>query len=288
MIAALVAGGTGLAITGIFLVLAGLPSGGPARSRTSNRWLRRARDLPRALRVRILVGLLAGLLVLLFTGFVPALIIIPALIVVLPALLRPVPQPEIELMEALDRWVRLLGASVGTGKSVADALRSTRGQAPPRLAEPLRHLVIRLDDRWPLRDALQAMADELDSADADPVLAALILVGQRGGVGASTTLTALSDGLQDRLRAMREINAERAKPQIVVRQVTMITLVVLAGALVISPGYFAGYRAPAGQGLLVVLTATYFGSLLALRRLATPRRRDRILVRNLSEVGVHA
>lgn len=287
MTALVAALGAGVGIAGLFLVLLGLDTGDVRRPRRSARW-QRLLGIPRGTRVRIGVGLLAGLAVLLLTGFVPALVILPGVIVVLPGLLRAAPQSEIELMEALDRWVRLLAASVGTGKSVVDALRSTRSQLPPRLATHVRVLIARLDARWPLPDALQAMADEVDSADADQVLAALILVGQRGGIGASATLTALSDGLQDRLRAAREIAAERAKPQIVVRQVTLITLVVLAAGMVFAPGYFAAYRTPTGQALALLLAAGYLGSLAALRRLNLPRRRDRILVRSAAGVMANA
>ena len=194
---------------------------------------------PRERRVRAGAGAALGLLVTLFTGFVPALVLAPALLVVLPELLRNQPLPELELLEALDRWVRVLTASVRTGKSITDAVRSTRPQLPARLVTPVNALVARLDARWALAEALQQMADEVDSADADAVLAALILVGERGGVGASATLGALSDSLQDRLRAMREISAERAKPMVVVRQVTAITLLALGVGFIVAPSYFA-------------------------------------------------
>ncbi|MGB3955877.1 MAG: type II secretion system F family protein, partial [Brooklawnia sp.] len=224
--------------------------------------------------------------VTLFTGFVPALVLAPALLVVLPELLRNQPLPELELLEALDRWVRVLTASVRTGKSITDAVRSTRPQLPARLVTPVNALVARLDARWPLAEALQQMADEVDSADADAVLAALILVGERGGVGASATLGALSDSLQDRLRAMREISAERAKPMVVVRQVTAITLLALGVGFIVAPSYFAPFNTPLGQVLMVALGCAYLASLAALRRIATPRRRERILVRVAgAEVG---
>lgn len=281
---ALVAGlGAGMAIAGGFTVWAGISASSetttirvPGLGRARRRW----QGLSRARRWRLVIGGVTGLLVMLFTGFVPALLLVPVLVTLLPELLGNAPNRELRLLEALDRWVRAVAASVGTGKSVTDALRATRSQAPPTLAGPVRSLVARLDNRWPLRDALHEMADELDQADADSVLTALILVGERGGVGASATLQALSAVLQDRLHAMREIDSERAKPQIVVRQVTVITLTALGGALLFAPGYFVAFLSVPGQVLLAVLGLAYLGSLWALRRLAAPRRRDRILVRS--------
>ncbi len=289
MMAVLVGVGAGLLIIGLFSVVAGLSSADRPRraaSRLVSRWRVVWLSWPRERRVRAGAGVALGLLITLFTGFVPALVLAPALLVVLPELLRNQPQPELELLEALDRWVRVLTASVRTGKSITDAVRSTRPQLPASLVTPVNALVARLDARWPLAEALQQMADEVDSADADAVLAALILVGERGGVGASATLGALSDSLQDRLRAMREISAERAKPMVVVRQVTAITLLALGVGYIVAPGYFAPFNTPLGQVLMVALGCAYLVSLAALRRIATPRRRERILVRVAgAEVG---
>lgn len=275
--------GAGLAVIGLFVLVAGFLPGpeplprrqGGLATRLRSRW----DAWPRPHRIRAAIGLLAGLVTTVLTGFVPALLLVPALLVVLPELLASPPNHELAMLEALDRWIRAVTASVGIGKSVPDALRATSSQAPKLLAEPIKTLVTRLDDRWPVRDAMHAMADQLDHPDADAVLAALILVGERGGVGASTTLRALSDGLQDRLRATREIDAERAKPQIVVRQVTVITLAALGGGLILAPGYFAAFLTAPGQLLMAMLGTAYLGSLWALRSLATPRRRDRVLVR---------
>lgn len=268
-----------MTILGGFVFAAGLqpPAAHPANA-VADRLLRRWRSWPRTQRVRLAVGVAVALAVTLFTGFVPALVLIPVAIVLLPELLSGTPQSEVILLEALDRWVRALTASVGTGKSVVDAIRMTRSQTPPVLAESVHNLLARLDDRWTLREALQATADELDSADSDAVLAALILVGERGGVGASATLKTLAASLQDRLRALREINAERTKPLVVVRQVTGITVVVMGAAVLMSPEYFAPYRSPLGQLLLLMVAGCYLGALAALRRIATPRRRDRVLV----------
>ncbi|GAA2180177.1 hypothetical protein GCM10009785_09940 [Brooklawnia cerclae] len=272
--------GAGVLVLGLFLVVTGsaagrrVPRPGAGHGPVSM-W---RRTTPRA-RLQLLTGACLGVVVAFVTGFVPAVVVVPVVVALVPELLRTPPQSEVRMLEALDRWIRALAASVSTGKSVTDAIRATRGQVPTVLAAPVHDLVVRLDERWSLRDAVQAMADEVDSADADGVLAALILVGERGGIGASATLEVLGAGLQDRMRAAREVAGERAKPQVVVRQVTGITVVVVAAAVVVSPGYFAPFGTPLGQGLLLVLCAAYLGSLAALRRIATPRRRDRVLVR---------
>lgn len=222
-------------------------------------------------------GVVLGTGVALWTGWPLMLVVIPVAVIGLPSLLSAPRQIEIELLGALDRWVRGMTATLATGKSITDALRHSALQPPAELAEPLVLLVRRLDDRWTPTDALAAFADELGNADADAVVASLILAVRRGGSGAIVSLSALADSIQERLRALREIEAERAKPRAVVRQVTAITLVVLAGAMVFGRGFFAPYGTPLGQVLLAVLLVLYVGSLAMLRRMTLPRHRERIL-----------
>ncbi|MDQ7994104.1 MAG: type II secretion system F family protein [Propionicimonas sp.] len=222
---------------------------------------------------------LAGVVAAALTGWVLLAVLGPVLGLGVPYLLGKPDDREVRLLEALDRWVRSLAAILPTGRSIGDAIRISVRQAPELLAGHLGLLVQRLDDRWTVQQALYAMADELDSADVDAVVAALALSAERGGTGAQASLGALADAIQERLRATREIETERAKPRIVVRQVTVITLVVLGGALVLGGGFFEPYRTPTGQFILSVLIAAYLGSLLMLRRLAQPRPRQRILRR---------
>jgi tight adherence protein B len=227
----------------------------------------------------VLVGsLVAGFLIAALSGWVVAIVIVPLLALGLPYLLV-VPKPrDVELLEALDRWVRSLAATLATGKSVTDAIRVSRRTAPPLIAEEIGTLVVRLNNRWETDDALRRFADELDSPDADGVIAALMMAVNRGANGASLTLQALADSLQAQLRSRRVIEIERAKPYVVVRQVTVISLVTLIGVYLLSPGFFQPYRTPLGQLILGVLLTLYLGSLILMRRKAQQRSRPRILI----------
>ena len=125
---------------------------------------------------------------------------LPLLALGLPYLLT-LPKPrDIELLEALDRWVRSLSATLATGKSITDAIRISRRTAPPVLADEINFLVTRLNNRWETRTALMRFADMIDSPDADGVIAALILASNRGANGASVTLQALADSIQAQLK----------------------------------------------------------------------------------------
>lgn len=272
---------------GVWALVAGLQRRAPravARTRLPlaaswARWTRRPTGTRGRRRDVILgVSVLIGVAVAASTGWLIALVVIPALALGLPYLLT-VPTPrDVALLEALDRWVRSLSATLATGRSITDALRISRRTAPPLLAEEVGTLVARLNNRWDTREALMRMADTLDSPDADGVLAALILASNRGTNGASVTLQALADSLQATLQGRRAIEVERSKPYVVVRQVTVISLGTLLAAFAVSPDFFAPYQTPVGQLVLSVLLTAYVGSLLLMRRKAQQRERPRILV----------
>ena len=280
-----VLGSSFLALMGLFLLARGLVRGsgeseksrrasgpGPIR-RIRGAWARTSR------RSRMLVGaaVAAGLSAFALTGWVVMLVALPAAVLGLPWLLGSPPNRELVLLQALDQWVRLLNSSILTGKSVADAIRATRRQSPEPLQASIQLAVSRMEGRWTTSAALRALADEHDTPEVDAVVAALMLASQRGGSGTSDTLLGIAEATQDRLRAMREVEAERAKPRIVVRQVTLITLVVLGAALVLGGGYFEPYGTLTGQLILALLLSAYVGSLVVLRHRTMPRRRERIL-----------
>ncbi len=277
VLAAMITGGLAMAVIGAIprpRKLSTDQSTGLLRS-VDKKW----RTAPRVTRIRWTVGLAAGIGSYLFTGWLICLVLVPALVIGLPMLLADPPETELDQLRGLERWVRLVCGSASTGKSVVDAIRATRAQAPEVLAEPLAALVTRLDSRWPVRPALQGLADDLDSADADQVIAAVVIAAERGGTGAATTLSALAESLQDRTRAMREIATERAKPRIVVRQVSAVIGLVLAAALLVGRDFFAPYATLLGQVLLCVYAAIYTAALAVLAKRSRPRHRERILVR---------
>jgi tight adherence protein B len=270
---------------GLVGAVAGFRRSWAARAHRSTRtvtWERLTRRPPgRSGRRRdalLVASLVAGVLTAGLTGWVVAIAIVPVLVVGLPYLLVLPKQRDVAVREALDRWVRALAATMATGRSVPDAIRVSRRTAPPALRDELDLMVTRLNTRWETAAALRGFADGLSSPDVDAVVAALILTSNRGSHGASETLHALAESLQDQLRARRLIEAERAKPYVVVRQVTVITMAVLALVLATNPDFFAPYRTPLGQLVVSVLAFLYLGSLVLMRRKAKARPRERILI----------
>jgi tight adherence protein B len=283
-----------LAITAGLLIIAGLlaivhglqrqtPRSASRRSESAaERWGRITRrpsgQRGRRRDVILLVSVIIGGVLAVLTGWLILIVVLPALAIGLPYLLILPKARDVELLEALDRWVRSLAATLATGKSITDAIRISRRTAPPLIGDEISLLVTRLNNRWETRDALMRLADALDSPDADAVVAALILASSRGANGASVTLNALADSIQAQLKGRRAIEVERSKPYVVVRQVTVISLSTLILVFLLSPDFFAPYRTPLGQGLLSLLLIMYIASLILMRRKAHQAERPRILL----------
>lgn len=232
----------------------------------------RQRDL------RLLAGLAAGVGIFVFTGWLIAIPLVPIVMFLLPILFGQAPRSDIALLEALDRWVRTLATTLPGGRSVTQTLRSSRASAPPLLADEVGELVDRLNWGWDPQEALQQFADRLDSPDADAVVASLKLAITHTE-GISANLLSIADSLQERLRALRQIENERDRPRQTARIVTVISALMIASTALFGRGYFAPYSSPLGQLIVAGLALAYVGSLILLYRMAMPRRRERILIR---------
>lgn len=238
----------------------------------------RVRDL------QLLTGLGGGVTIFVLTGWLIAIPLVPTVIFLLPILFGRAPRSDVELLEALDRWVRTLASTLPLGRDVAYAIKTSKATAPPLINSEIRQLADRLTWGWDPREALQRFADRLDSPDADAVIASLMLALTRTD-GITANLLAIADSLQERLRVLRQIESERARPRQTARLVTIISAVMIAGTALLGRGYFAPYSTPIGQLIVSCLAIAYVGSLVILYRMSMPRRRERILVRLAQPAG---
>lgn len=216
-----------------------------------------------------------GLVLWLVTGWAIAVLILPLLVVGLPALLRPpATATDVARMTAIEQWTRSMSGVLTVGSGIEHALVASLGSAPAAIAPMVGTLVARLNARWSTDAALRAFADDLDDATGDLVAATLVLGAQRRGPGLAAVLDDLAATVAEEVRIRRGIEADRAKPRTTARWVTFLTLAVL-GLLALNGSYIAPYKTPLGQLTLLVFLALYVGCLLWLREMTrgapTPR-----------------
>ncbi|MEA5052656.1 type II secretion system F family protein [Raineyella sp.] len=216
----------------------------------------------------LLIGIAAGIVVALATGWLLAIVVVPLAVAGLPVLLSGSDAAlQIARLEAMEEWTRALSGVLTSGVGLEQALIATLRSTPEAIKPEVSRLVSRLRARWTTEDALRAFADELDDATGDLIAASLILGARRRGPGLATVLESLAESVASDVRARRQIEADRAKPRATARWVTIITIGVLV-VLAFTGDYVAPYKTPVGQAILAVFLAAYVGVLVWMRRMS--------------------
>ncbi|MGE9809548.1 type II secretion system F family protein [Janibacter sp. G1551] len=235
--------------------------------------------LDRRTRMLVIAGAVAGLLTALWSGFVLAIVIVPAGIVGIPLLLTPPPAAaSIDKLEALEEWTRSLSGKLTAGQALRGALIKSLQSVPAPIEREVGLLVSRLwSNTASTEDVLRAFAEDLNDSTGDVVASQLILAASgKGQAGLSKALDALAETVAADVRARRQIAADQAKPRTTARTVTAITLGVL-GILAFTGDYIEPYTTPLGQIILAILLTAYVATLLWMRRMAVAKPLPRFL-----------
>ncbi|MET9396125.1 type II secretion system F family protein [Kitasatospora sp. NPDC002965] len=269
-----------VAILGVLLAVAGaVGSTTPAAARPLRR---RLLTVPAGLRGRgrLLVGgsVAVGLLVWLLSSWLLGGLLTAAAVLGMPWILQPGrgSKGQIERLEALEEWVRRLSDIHTAGISLEQAVASSLRSVPRRIAPEISRLASRLASNWRPQDAYRAFADEMDDASADSVAALMIGHVQDRGAGLSTALKILARQLAEEVLMRRKIEADREKPRANLRWVSLFCLGVF-GVSVLSGSYVEPYSTPFGHLFLLVLAASFVGTLIWMRRMAMSKPAPRFL-----------
>ena len=255
-----------LMVAGLIGVAVGMrprpaPSPRPTRRARVRRW-----QLSQRTRLLLACGLLVGGVVALLTGWLVAVLVVPAAAAGLPVLLAAPPRTHLDRLEAMEEWTRSLAGVLTVGVGLEEALVATLRSTPEPIRPEVGQLVARLRARWSTEAALRSFADQLDDATGDLIAAQLILAARRRGPGLASVLNSLAESVAADVRTRRAIEADRAKPRTTARWVTLITVAVLI-VLALTGRYVAPYGTPVGQLLLTALLTAYVAVLVWMRRM---------------------
>lgn len=236
-------------------------------------WQRLSQRTRRVLAAAIVVGVVLWLV----TGWVLAVVLVPAAVVMVPWLMSaPEGAHDIERLEALEEWTRALSGILTAGQGVEQALIASVRSTPEAIRPEITRLAARLRARWATEAALRALADELDDATGDLIAANLMLAARRRSAGVARVLESLAESVGADVRARREIEADRAKPRSTARWVTIATVGLLV-YLTLSGDFVAPYGTPLGQVLLALYLSAYVAALVWMKRMARGRPLPRFI-----------
>lgn len=272
-------GGAVFVAGGIGLVVGPPPKlpGTPASSRSAHvpGWITR---MPRRTRIRALVALLLGLVIAVLTGFVLAVVALPAAALGLPFLLSPAKgDSSPERLQALEEWSRGLSGRLTIGMGLDSALKRSLSTAPEEIRPEVTRLVNRLWSGWDTDRALRVFADELNDEVGDFIAMNLVLAATNSGPGLAPTLDGIAESVAATVRARRSVAADQQKPRTTASVVTVISIAVLA-YMFLNGSYVQPYTTALGQAILLVLGSAYVGILLWMRSMSKPPKTTRLLV----------
>ncbi|CAO5256638.1 type II secretion system F family protein [Frankia sp. AgKG'84/4] len=271
----------------VVVATAVVPAWRPGPDATTDRWRRRWRRTPSVTERRVrdwrrgrraLIAGGSGLLILLYLRIPAAAMLVAALAWLTPTLLSGAAEAEASIarLEALADWTRRIADLMSSGAGLEQAMEASLGSCPPPIAAEVGALVARLTARWTAADALRAFADDL--VDADEVVGALILAADVArGAGLRQALIALAESTEARVRARREVEADRAKPRAGARTVMIIIGVSVAAVMLLGRQFLLPYRSLTGEIVLIVDGALFLAALWWMRTLSRTPPEPRLL-----------
>lgn len=188
-------------------------------------------------------------------------------------------------VEALAGWTESLRDTIAGAVGLEQAIPASARAAAPALRVHLDALVDRLRARWPLPDALQMLADEIDDASADIIIAALILNARLRGPGLRDVLGALAKSAREEVDMRQRVMAQRASTRRSVQIVVVVSVVFVLGLAIFNRGFVQPYSSAVGQLVLAIVCLLFAAGFWWLRKLSKIETPDRFLVHGPERTG---
>lgn len=272
-----IAAGGGLAL--LVIALRGLPAK-PAHEK--HRASERAAELLRFAGQRGSLAAGVGLVVLLLTRWAVAGIAAGVLVFFWDKLFGGAAEERAQMkrVEALAAWTESLRDTIAGAVGLEQAIPASARAAAPVLRPHLDALVDRLRARTPLPEALQILADEIDDASADIIVAALILNARLRGPGLRQVLGALAKSAREEVDMRQRVMSQRASTRRSVQIVVAVSIAFVLGLSLFNREFVEPYGTPVGQLVLAMVCALFALGFWWLRKLSTVETPDRFLVKD--------
>ncbi len=261
---------------GVLLVVVGM-------SEREEAPLRARRDLTQRVRGnarRALLGVLAGLAILVLTSWPVLAVAVGLLVWFAPALFGGLASEKRAMarLEGLAAWTESLRDTIAGAVGLEQAIPATAYAASPAVQPALLTLSDRLRVRTPLPTALQGFADDLDDPSADLIVATLILNARLRGPGLRDVLSSLARSARDDLDMRRRISASRSSTRRSVQIVMGVTVLFVLGLAIFNRSYVEPYATPIGQLVLIVVIGLFAAGFMWMRRLSEYDMPERFLL----------
>ncbi|OON78489.1 type II secretion system F family protein [Streptomyces tsukubensis] len=189
-------------------------------------------------------------------------------------------------VEALAAWTESLRDTIAGAVGLEQAIPSSARASAPVLRPHLDALVDRLRSRTPLPDALQQLADEINDASADIIVAALILNARLRGPGLRQVLGALAKSAREEVDMRQRVMSQRASTRRSVQIVVAVSVAFVLGLSIFNRDFVEPYGTPVGQLVLACVCGLFALGFWWLRKLSTIETPERFLVHDETATSV--
>jgi Flp pilus assembly protein TadB len=181
-------------------------------------------------------------------------------------------------VEALAGWTESLRDTIAGAVGLEQAIPASARAAAPALRPHLASLVDRLRSRTPLPEALQHLADEINDASADIIIAALILNARLRGPGLREVLGALAKSAREEVDMRQRVMAQRASTRRSVQIVIVVSVLFVLGLAIFNRSFVEPYGTAIGQAVLALVCGLFAAGFWWLRKLSKIETPERFLV----------
>ncbi|GAB3821948.1 hypothetical protein GCM10028820_31600 [Tessaracoccus terricola] len=237
---------------------------------------RRTRRISPGTRTIVLVGIAVGVLVAAVSGWLVAIVLVPAALITARRMIQRRTRPRVARLDALAEFARGIAGVLAVGRGIEQAILQASRSAPQTIEAEVGKLAARLRASWELKRALRAFADDFDDATADLFVATLLLASDRRGPGLAAVMQDMAASVDHEVRARREVETEQQKSHTAARMITIISAVLLAG-LMVSGDYITPYNTPLGQLLLTAYLTGYAAILWWMSRMTKAKAIPRFI-----------
>jgi Flp pilus assembly protein TadB len=246
----------------------------------------RRRELVQFIGRRGSIAVGVGLVVLLLTRWTVAGVAAGLLVFFWDRLFGGAAQEKVAMrrVEALAGWTESLRDTIAGAVGLEQAIPASARAAAPVLRAHLDALVDRLRSRMPLPEALQYLADEIDDASADIIVAALILNAKLRGPGLRQVLGALAKSAREEIDMRHRVMAQRSSTRRSVQIVVVVSVAFVLGLAVFNRPFVEPYGTAVGQVVLAGVCGLFALGFWWLRKLSVIETPERFLVRDEAEV----
>jgi Flp pilus assembly protein TadB len=193
---------------------------------------------------------------------------------------RAVSASDIARIEAVASWAEMLRDTMAAAAGLEQAIVVTAPVGPPPIRPELLLMAGRLEAREvSLAGALAEFADRIADPTADLVVSALVLAAERRARSLGPLLGALAASAREEAAMRMRVEAGRARTRTSARIVSLFTVLLAGGLVLLKRDFLSPYNDAAGQIVLMVVGAIFAAGFVWLTKMAEISAPQRLLTR---------